>query len=65
MIADNRFPSQADDLRLYKRIATMVTDAPLPPVPDAKPTWSKAAALARDWELNNLAERLQQLADKA
>jgi DNA polymerase-1 len=34
-------------------------------VADAKPTWGKAAALARDWELNNLADRLQQLADKA
>ena len=34
MLADGRFPTQADDLRLYKRIATMVTDAPLPTIPD-------------------------------
>lgn len=65
MIADNRFPTQANDLRLYKRIATMVTDAPLEPIADAPPTWGKAAALARDWDLNNLADRLQQLAEKA
>ena len=64
MIADNRFPTQADDLRLYKRIATMVTDAPLPPIPDIVPTWGKAAALAKVWELNTLSERLTQLAAK-
>lgn len=63
MIDDNRFPAQVDDLRLYRRIATMVTTAPLEPVPDAIPTWAKAAALARDWELKALSERLQQLAD--
>ena len=64
MIADNRFPAQSDDLRLYKRIATMVTDAPLPPIPDVTPTWGEAAKLARDWELNGLADRLTQLAAK-
>lgn len=64
MIADNRFPAQADDLRLYKRIATMVTDAPLPPIPDVTPTWARASALAKQWELNTLSERLAQLAAK-
>ena len=29
MLADGKFPAQAEDLRLYKRIATMVSDAPL------------------------------------
>jgi hypothetical protein len=40
----------------------MVTDAPLPKIPDATPNWAKATALARDWELNALAGRLEQLA---
>lgn len=62
MLADGKFESQADDLRLYKRIATMVATAPLPPVPDAPPDWAAGAALARDWELNALAERLAKLA---
>jgi DNA polymerase-1 len=62
MIADGRFPTQADELRLYKRIATMVTDAPLPPIPDAAPTWGRAAELARQWELEALSKRLGQLA---
>ena len=62
MIADNRFPAQAEDLRLYRRIATMDPTAPLPPIPDCTPTWDNAAALAQEWELKALAERLTQLA---
>ena len=62
MLADNRFPGQEDNLRLYKRIATMVTNAPLGDVPDAEPTWGKAAELARTWELKGLSERLAALA---
>ena len=62
-----RFPKQAVELRLYKSIATMNRKAPLPKLPDQTPTWAKAAALARDWELNVLAGRLDVLAggDKA
>jgi DNA polymerase-1 len=62
MLADGKFEAQADDLRLYKRIATMVRDAPLGDVPDTPPTWGKAAALAREWELKALSERLAALA---
>lgn len=62
MLADGKFEAQADDLRLYRRLATMVTNAPLPAIPDMAPTWDKAAALARDWELKALSERLEQLA---
>jgi len=65
MLADNRFPTQADDLRLYKRIATMLHDAPLPPLPDATPTWDVAAKLAADWQLIALAKRLAELAKAA
>jgi len=64
MLADNRFPGKDDDLLLYKRLATMVTNAPLKPIPDQVPTWGKAATLAREWELNNLADRLEQLATR-
>jgi len=62
MLKDGKFAEQADNLRLYRRIATMDKSAPLPPLPDQTPTWAKAAALARDWELNRLAERLDTLA---
>ena len=53
--------SPADELRLYRRIATMDASAPIPSLDDQKPTWSKASALARDWGLNQLADRLAEL----
>ncbi len=62
MLADGKFEGQAEDLRLYKRIATMVRDIPLPPIPTAPPPWGDAAALARTWELRALADRLEGLA---
>jgi DNA polymerase-1 len=40
----------------------MDASAPLPPLSDQTPTWDKAAALAREWELDRLAERLDELA---
>ncbi|MFZ0839494.1 MAG: 5'-3' exonuclease [Xanthobacteraceae bacterium] len=56
------FPKQAEQLRLFRAIATMNTKAPLPQLSDQTPTWDKAAALARDWELQQLADRLEKLA---
>ena len=62
--ADGQLASQAEALRLYRHIATMDPTAPLPPLNDQIPTWDKAAALARAWELNRLAARLDELAAK-
>jgi DNA polymerase-1 len=53
-----RFGAQADELRMYRRIAAMDPDAPLPDIPDAEPDWAGGAALVREWGLNGLAERL-------
>ena len=61
-LANGRFTAEADSLRLYRWIATMDKSAPLPSLRDQTPTWGKAADLARDWELNRLAERLDALA---
>lgn len=61
-LAAGRFSSQAEDLRLYRRLATMDAAAPLPPLPDMTPTWARGAALARDWGLKALADRLAVLA---
>ena len=47
-----RFPKQAEDLRIFRLIATMNQKAPLPSLRSQTPNWSKAAALARKWELN-------------
>jgi len=56
-----RFAQQAEDLRLFRAIATMDRKAPLPRLGSQKPTWAKAAALARTWELKQLAGRLDAL----
>ena len=61
-LTDSRFPLQADELRLYRRIAAMDPTAPLPSLNDQTPTWGEAAALARKWELNRLADRFEELA---
>jgi DNA polymerase I len=60
--AAGQLASQADQLRMYRRIATMDAAAPLPPLDDQTPSWGKAAELARDWELNRLAQRLEDMA---
>ena len=60
--ADGQLASQAETLRLYRHIATMDATAPLPALDDQMPRWDKAAALARAWELNRLAARLDELA---
>ena len=61
-LTDGRFTKQADDLRLFRSLATMNRKAPLPSLRRQKPTWSKAAALAQDWKLTQLAKRLEELA---
>jgi DNA polymerase-1 len=58
-----RFPAMADSLRLYRSIATMNKRAPLPSLRNQTPTWDKAAALAKEWQLNQLARRLEELAE--
>ena len=57
-LAQGSFAAQAEQLRLYRSIATMDAAAPLPPLGDQTPTWGAAAVLAREWELNQLADRL-------
>jgi DNA polymerase-1 len=52
-------------LRTYRRIAAMDASAPLPELDDQTPSWDTATALARDWALNRLAERLDTLAHAA
>ena len=60
-LAAGRFPAMAESLRLFRSIATMNRKAPLPNLRSQRPTWNKAAALAREWELNQLARRLEEL----
>ena len=59
-----KFPALAEQLRLFQSIATMNPKAPLPRLPDQPPRWDKAAKLATSWELKQLANRLQALAER-
>src|SRR3954453_12959596 len=60
--ADGQLVSQAEALRLYRHIATMDAGAPVPALKRQVPTWDRAAILAREWGLNDLARRLDGLA---
>jgi DNA polymerase-1 len=56
------FQTQAKMLRLYRLIATMDAKAPVVSLADQEPRWVSASTLARDWGLNQLADRLQGMA---
>jgi DNA polymerase I len=60
MLEEGRFATEADALRLYRRIATMDRAAPLPPLPDVTPDWAAAAAHAGDLGLPQVARRLEE-----
>jgi DNA polymerase I len=53
-----RFGAQAEELRVYRRMATLDPEAPLPPLDDQTPAWEGASAYVRELGLNALAERL-------
>ena len=57
-----RFAAEAEDLRLFRRMATLDASAPLPPLGERTPTWAEASAHARELGMNQLAERLASLA---
>ena len=53
-----RFSAEAEDLRLYRRIATVDASAPLPSLPDQVPEWAEASALLDSWGLGAVAGRV-------
>ena len=61
-LADGRFPTIADDLRLYLQIARMDTKAPLPKLVPTPPDWARAARYADSIGLGALAGRLEERA---
>jgi DNA polymerase-1 len=60
-LADGRFAAEAEDLRLYRRIAAMDASAPLPPLATAAPTWAEASTILDGLGLGRLAERVRAL----
>jgi DNA polymerase I len=61
MLADGRFAAQADELRMYRRMATLDASAPLPPLENQTPKWAEASAFVRELGLNALADRIAAL----
>ena len=61
-LEDGRFAAVAEELRLYRRIATLDASAPLPSLDDQAPKWAEASSFVRDLGLNRLSERLADLA---
>jgi DNA polymerase-1 len=58
-LADGRFAAEAEDLRLFRRIAQMDASAPLPPLTPETPHWAEASSFFRDeLGLDGVAERL-------
>ncbi|MGH3137455.1 MAG: 5'-3' exonuclease [Gaiellaceae bacterium] len=60
MLGDGRFAAESDALRLYRQIATMDREAPLPPLPDVAPDWTSAADHARELGLPGVARRFEE-----
>jgi DNA polymerase I len=65
IVATAQFADQAEDLKLYKKLATMDAAAPVPAIRDQHPHWDRAASFAHDWKLDRLARRLEGLAAQA
>jgi DNA polymerase I len=58
-LAAGRFSAQAEELRLYRRIATLDASAPIPAIEgQTTPSWAEASSLVRSWGINQLADRL-------
>jgi 5'-3' exonuclease len=62
MLAEGRFAAEADDLRLYRTLATLDRSAPIPSLPDVDPDWQALAEEARGLGLGGLAGRLEEAA---
>lgn len=61
-LAAGRFAAEADDLRLFRRMAALDASAPVPALGDTPPDWGAAAAHAEALGLGQLAGRLEALA---
>jgi len=59
-LADGRFPQDAENLLLYREIATMDAQAPLPDLGPTPPDWARAADHAHELGLGALEKRLRE-----
>ena len=61
MIAAGRFETEAAQLRMFRRIATLDPSAPLPELPDLEPDWAAGARAAEELGVERLAARLREV----
>ena len=61
MIAAGRFETEAEQLLVFRRIATLDPTAPLPDLPDVEPDWGAGAQAADELGVGRLAARLREL----
>lgn len=64
-LAAGRFAPIAEELRLYRRIATLDASAPLPPLEDQSPLWAEASTLLSSWGMGQMAERIAARAEQS
>jgi 5'-3' exonuclease len=62
MLEAGRFEAQAEELRMYRRMATLDASAPLPPLDDQIPDWAGASTFFRELGMNAHADRVAALA---
>jgi DNA polymerase-1 len=62
MLEAGRFEAQAEELRMYRRMATLDASAPLPPLQDQTPQWAEASSFLRELGMNAAADRVAALA---
>jgi DNA polymerase-1 len=60
-LADGRFAAEAEDLRLFRRIATMDASAPLPPLAATSPAWAEASSFLERLGLGAVSKRVGEL----
>jgi DNA polymerase-1 len=60
-LAAGRFAAEAEDLRLFRRIATMDASAPLPPLAETSPAWAEASSNLERLGLGGVAKRVSEL----
>ena len=58
MLAEGRFAAQGEELRMYRRMATLDASAPLPPLEDQTPRWAEASSFVRQLGMNAQADRI-------
>jgi 5'-3' exonuclease len=65
LLEQGRFAAQADELRMYRHMATLDASAPLPPLDDQVPKWAEASSFLRGLGMNAVADRVAAMEDRS